>query len=116
MSKALFFRKCSNEQEYLKLSNDYPYLGNNLEFEVVATILLTPDEYFNFKNNFLVDSDNIKKITKKLYMDENDKVYCAYVTDGCYGGYLVYPSGYNYARYVARYFGDNEYLKGEKNV
>ena len=113
MSKALFFRKCSNEQEYLKLANDYPYLGNELEFEVVVTILLTSEEYFNFKNNFLSDNDNIKKVTKELYMDETDKVYCAYVTDGCFGGYLVYSSGYNYARYVARYFGDKYYLKGE---
>ena len=113
MSKALFFRKCSNEEEYLRLSDNHPDLGSELEFEVVATIILNPDEYFYFKNNFLKDDENIKKITKELYMDEHDKVYCAYVTDGCYGGYLVYPSGYNYARYVARYFGDKKFLKGE---
>ena len=113
MSKALFFRKCSNEQEYLKLADNYPYLGNELELEVVATILLTSEEYFNFKNNFLNDDENIKKITKELYMDESDKVYCAFVTDGNFDGYLVYPSGYNYARYVAHYHCDKKYLKGE---
>ena len=101
--RALFFRKCSNAGEYFRLSDKYPDFGSELEFEIVKTITLDPDDFFHFKNNFLVDDERIAKITKDLYMDESDKVHCAYVTDGSPGGFLVYPSGFNYARYVAYY-------------
>ncbi len=101
--KALFFRKCSNAGEYFRLSDKYPGFGSELEFEIVKTITLTPEEYVHFKQTFLYDNENIAKITNELYMDESDKVYCAFVTDGNPGGFLVYPSGYNYARYVAYY-------------
>lgn len=101
--KALFFRKCPCDTEYFKLSNMYPDFGNELEYEIVETIKLSPDEYSHFKSNFLEDDERIAKITNNLYMDSNDKVYCALVTDGNTNGFLVYPSGFNYARYVAYY-------------
>ena len=116
MRKALFLRKCSNEEEYFNTITDNNFLGNELEFEIVVTIVLNSDEYDYFKNNFLVDDKNIKKVTNDLYIDKNGIVHCAYVTDGSYSGYLVYPSGYNYARYVAFHHEEIKYLKGEKNV
>lgn len=101
MESALFFRKCPNESEYFKLSNNYPYLGSNLNFEILKTIQLSHDDYCNFKNNFLKDNDVIMGITKDLYMDDNDCVHCAFFTEDGNSGFLVYSSGFDYARYVA---------------
>lgn len=102
--KALFFRKCANSKEYDKLSNIHPELGQELNFKIVKIVkFMTYDEYINFTSNFLVDDLSIKLITKELYMDEFDTVYCALFTWKNEEGFLVYPSGYNYARYVARW-------------
>lgn len=116
MDSALFYRKCTNSNEYFKLANYYPDLGSKLKFTISHTIILTSDEYNNFVNNFLWDNDTIKNITKDLYMDEMDIVHCAFFTvDGSHG-FLVYPSGYNYARYVAYYKLTKKILKGEEYV
>ena len=68
-------------------------------------------EYKKFTSDFLCDDVSIKLITKDLYMDNNDKVYCALFTWRNEEGFLVYPAGYNYAKYVAKWnykmgFGD----------
>ena len=64
---------------------------------------LTFDEYKKFTSDFLCDDLSIKIITKDLFIDNNDKVHCALFTWKDEEGILVYPSGYNYARYVARW-------------
>ena len=103
METALFFRKCPNQDEYFKLANNYPDFGNNLNFVIDTTVVLTESDYQEFTSNFLTDNEVIIKIKNELFMDENDLVHCAYFTiDGSYG-FLVYSSGYDYARYVAYY-------------
>lgn len=112
--KALFFRKCPNQSKYIKLSSEYPELGQKLDFKVINIIkFLEYDNYLEFVNNFFKDDENIKKITSNLYMDSNDKVYCALFTWRNEEGYLVYPCGYNYARYVAKW--NNKMGYGDKN-
>lgn len=102
--KALFFRKCPSDAEYNNLACKYPDYGQELEYRVINIIkYLEYDDYLKFINNFLVDDDNIKNITSNLYMDEQDVVHCALFTWKNEEGYLVYPSGYNYARYVAKW-------------
>lgn len=101
METALFFRKCPNESEYFKLAKHYSHLGNRLKFKILQTIKLSNDEYSNFKSNFLKDNNVIIKITNDLYFDENDCVHCAFFTEDEKSGFLVYSSGYDYARYVA---------------
>lgn len=103
MKTALFFRKCTNESEYFKLSKYYSHLGNNLTFKILKTIKLSQNDYSDFKNNFLNDNDIIMQITNDLYIDGNDCVHCAFFTEDEKSGFLVYTSGYNYARYVAYY-------------
>ena len=116
MNTALFFRKCENEKEYLYLASNCYYMGEEEEFEIVTTIILNPDEYKFFINNFLVDNKYIEKITEQLYHDDTGKLHCAYVTDGSCNGYLVYPSGFNYARYISYYPNEKKYIKGDQNV
>lgn len=102
--KALFFRKCSCADEYMKLFNQYPYYGQELNFEIVKTInLKDQNEYDSFTNNFLADNEEIKKMKDCLFIDNNDCVHCAFFTLDGNSGFLVYSSGYDYARYVAFY-------------
>lgn len=103
MDTALFYRKCSNSKEYFKLANNYPYLGSKLHFIIEYTIILKQEEYDKFLNEFLHDNARIKKITNNLYMDDSDTIHCAFFTSDGNSGFLIYPSGYNYARYVAFY-------------
>jgi len=113
MKSALFFRKCPNQDEYFKLSNNYPYLGSELKFVIDTTILLSKNDYNEFTSHFLKDNDVIMKIKNELFMDENDLVHCAYFTiDGSYG-FLVYSSGYDYAKYVAFYQSNFKITKGD---
>ena len=113
METALFFRKCPNQNEYFKLANNYPDLGSNLNFKIEITVILSKSEYENFANNFLVDNDVIIKNNESLFMDDFDLVHCAYFTiDGSFG-FLVYPSGFSYARYVAYYQSNQIIRKGE---
>lgn len=103
METALFFRKCSNQSEYFKLANNYPDLGSNLNFIIDTTVVLSENDYQEFTSDFLTDNEIIIKIKNELFMDENNLVHCAYFTiDGSYG-FLVYSSGFDYARYVAYY-------------
>ena len=103
MSRALFFRKCSNSKEYFHLSKKHPEYGTEMEFEITHTIHLSTDDFFKFQNNFLEDNNKIKAVTKELFINSQGIVQCLFVTDGNPGGFLIYPSGYNYARYVAYY-------------
>lgn len=112
--KALFFRKCKCDSEYNNLFSKYPDYGQELEYKVVNVIkFIKHEEYLKFISNFLADDENIKSIAADLYMDNNDVVHCALFTWKNKEGYLVYPSGYNYARYVAKWnykmgYGDEE--------
>lgn len=112
--KALFFRKCSDYIEYDKLAKNYSYLGQELEYKIKKIVkFMTYEEYKKFISNFLDDDLSIKLITKELFMDKNDIVHCALFTWKNEEGFLVYPSGYNYARYVAKWnykmgYGDND--------
>ena len=113
MESALFFRKCPNQDEYFKLANTYPDLGAKLNFEIELTVILSKNDYNEFVNNFLSDNDVIIKNREALFMDESDLVHCAYFTiDGNYG-FLVYPSGFSYARYVAFYKLNKAIKKGD---
>lgn len=103
METALFFRKCPNSDEYFKLAKCYSHLGSNLNFKILKTIKLSHDDYSDFKTNFLKDNNDIIKMTNDLYMDDNDCVHCAFFTEDEISGFLVYSSGYGYARYIAYY-------------
>jgi hypothetical protein len=41
-------------------------------------------------------------------MDSNDSVNCLFITNNNITGYLVYPAGHDYARYVAYYDNSNK--------
>lgn len=110
MTKALFYRKCPNASYYKKLSTNSPQLGQELEYKIVWLIKCDFEQYQDFCSNFLKDDPILKKIKEKLTMDENDVVSVALVTYNHREGWLVYPSGFDYARYVAKWDG------GDKNV
>ncbi len=110
MTKALFFRKCPNASEYKKLSTCYPHLGQELEYKITWLIKCDFEQYQDFCSNFLKDDPVLKKIKDKLTMDENDVVSVALCTFNHREGWLVYPAGYDYARYIAKWNG------GDKNV
>ena len=113
MDSALFYRKCANADEYFRLATNYPDLGSELHFIIDFTFVLSTDEYKHFTDGFLWDNDDIKKITKNLFMDKSDIVHCAYFTVDGSRGFLVYPSGYNYARYIAYYESNKKIIKGD---
>ncbi len=113
METALFFRKCPNQDEYFKLANNYPDLGSNLNFKIEVTVVLSKNDYDEFTSHFLADNDVIIKNNENLFMDDMDLVHCAYFTiDGSFG-FLVYPSGFSYARYVAYYQSNKKIMKGD---
>lgn len=102
MDTALFFRKCNNSDQLKFLTEQLQDFGNEFTYEIVKTIVLDPMDFIEFKNDFLIDRDYISNITKELYMDEFDNVHCLLITNSKGNEkYLVYPSGYSYARYVA---------------
>ena len=111
MNKALFYRKCSTAEEYFKLFHSCPDLGFEMNFIIAKTIILSDEEYTIFINNFLCDNLNIEKITNELFIDETDCVHCGFFTVDGLSGFLVYPSGYKYARYVAFYHSKEPYRK-----
>lgn len=101
MREALFFRKCYNLNELKHLSGNLSSYGQILKYNVISTIQLNNFEYNNFINNFLFDNDHIKHNKDNLTMDDFDCVNCILFTNNMIEGILVYPAGYNYARYVA---------------
>ena len=116
MESALFFRKCPNKNDYFKLANNYPDLGSKLNFKIEITVVLSEYEYEEFTNNFLKDNDVLINNKDSLFMDEFDLVHCAYFTIDGVNGFLVYPSGFSYARYVAFYQLGQIIMKGDKDV
>lgn len=102
MTSALFFRKCHNSEELKFLTNQLSDFGQTLNFVIEKVVKLDIDSFFKFRNNFLQDQDYISNIKDLLFMDENDCVHCALITDTIQSEcYLIYPSGYDYARYIA---------------
>lgn len=106
MEKALFFRKCSNCNEYNYLSKKLPSFGQLIDYEIIAIVQLEEIEYSNFTHNFLTDNNHIEKLKDRATMNERDCVSCILFTSNLKEGFLVYPSGYNYARYIASWKGD----------
>lgn len=111
MKKGLFFRKCVNANNYFDLCKNYPSYGSELEYKVVKVI--QTNNYEKFISNFLKDDIIIKNVTHELFMDENDCVHVALITKDYNSGFLIYPAGYNYARYVAFWSKDKD---GDYNV
>ena len=101
MRTALFFRKCLNYNDYFNRCNCLKSFGQVLEYKIIKTILLTQPEYNKLTSNFLIDNKHIIKHLDQLIMDSNDCVYCLFFTVNNHEGFLVYPAGYNYCRYVA---------------
>lgn len=106
MSKALFFRKCTSEADLHRHYNILSAFGQELEYKIVKTIILSKDEYRYFSGNFLLKNDYIDKLKDQLYMDKNDCLHCLLIKAKNNNGILVYPSGYSYARYTAFYNND----------
>jgi hypothetical protein len=101
MNTALFFRKCSNIDELKYNIEHLENFGQTLEYEIIKTFRLNKNDYDIFVSNFLKDSIIIKKVKDKLFIDNNDKIHCVFITYDNNNGVLVYPAGYDYARYVA---------------
>ncbi len=101
--KALFYRKCSSDEEYKTLSTKYTNYGQWLEFVISKTVILSNDDYNKFITDFTIDNNIIKNNLKLMTMDKNDIVSCLLFTNNNTDGYLVYSAGYRYARYVASY-------------
>lgn len=106
--KADFYRKCAsaseleimkkNESENLFLFHD------SMEFKVEEIFkFMEVEEYEEFTNNFLTDRDVIARIKDKLFIDDSGVCHCALFTCNNEVGYLVYPSGFSYPRYVAKW-------------
>ncbi len=106
--KALFYRKCSNSKEYEKLSIYYKDYGQLLNFKIFCILKLSKRAYQDFCNNFLKNRDYISSNKNFLIMDSNDLVNCLFITNNNITGYLVYPAGHDYARYVAYYDNSNK--------
>lgn len=108
MKQALFFRKCFDSNEYFYKSSKMSDFGNYLYFNIYKIIKLSDSAYNNFINNFMNDQSFISNNKDKLIMHDDDSVECLFITNNNYSGFLVYPSGYNYARYVAFYRKDDD--------
>lgn len=101
MNKALFFRKCPNAEDYQFRANKFPAFGQELNYNIFKTIVLSKDKYDLVINGFLYDNKDVMKYTDNLTMDDSDTVNCLLFTCDKKSGYLVYPAGYDYCRYVA---------------
>ncbi|MBQ9072164.1 MAG: hypothetical protein IJY25_03295 [Bacilli bacterium] len=101
MKTALFFKKCLNKSDYFNRYNNLKSYGQILEYKIVQTIVMTPKEYNDLTSNFLIKNKYIIKYLNQLIMDSNDCVFCLFFTTNNRDGFLVYPSGYNYCRYIA---------------
>lgn len=101
MKKALFFRKCCNDNDYFMRIKNYSDLGNIASYKIYKTIKLTENDYFLFVNDFYKEQDFIIKHKEHLTIDSDDSINCLFITYNNITGFLVYPSGYNYSRYVA---------------
>ncbi|MDD4548074.1 MAG: hypothetical protein PHI05_04975 [Bacilli bacterium] len=108
MNQALFFRKCYNHVEHQKNRTFLPEYGQTLTYEIIETINLSLKEYKVFINNFLKENKYIETYKNDLVMNQNDKVNCLLFTEDNNEGYLVYSSGYKYARYVAYWTNDKK--------
>ena len=84
-----------------------------MEYKVVHIIKANKNSYEKFVSKFLDDDIIIKKITDKLFIDETGCVHVALITQDYNSGFLIYPSGYSYARYVAFWSKDKD---GDYNV
>ncbi len=100
--KALFYRKCSSNNEYKKLRNKYTNFGQWLEYSIAKKIVLNNEQYKKFVSDFSAEQLLIIDNLSLMHMDKDDKVFCLLVTNGS-SGYLIYSAGYSYARYVAMY-------------
>ena len=107
MRKAIFFRKCINANDYLSLLIDEPILGQEMNYKIVWIIKCDLEQYQKFQDDFLKDDPIIKKIKSKLYIEDNC-VHVALCTYDYKEGWLIYPSGYNYARYIAKWDGGDK--------
>ena len=103
MNKALFLRKCFNNDEYQKNIKHLQDCGQLLKYRIVGTVKLSGNNYKDFTNNFYKDNSFIKVFKDMLIIDDNNIVNCLLFTFDEQEGYLVYSSGYNYARYVAHW-------------
>lgn len=101
MSKALFFRKCPNAEDYQYRAINFPSFGQELNYIIYKTITLSKEKYDSVINGFLYDNKDVMKYTDNLTMDDSDTVNCLLFTYDNKSGYLVYPAGYSYCRYVA---------------
>lgn len=101
MNKALFFRKCYNDLEHQKNRTFLKEYGHTLDYEIIKIINLSAKEYAVFINDFFRENEYIENYKNDLVIDENDKVNCLLFTKNNKEGYIVYSSGYKYARYVA---------------
>ena len=101
MNKALFFRKCPNAKDYQFRASKFPAFGQELNYNIFKTIILSKDKYDLVINGFLYDNKDVMKYTDNLTMDDSDTVNCLLFTCDKKSGYLVYPAGYDYCRYVA---------------
>ena len=101
--KATFFRKCANEKDFSLMSNQFNLLGDEAEYVIEKKIILSADDYDLFKNGFLYDNINIINNLDLMFIDNSKTIHCLLFTHDNKSGFLVYSSGYNYARYVAKW-------------
>ena len=102
MNSALFFRKCSGTEELNYMNEHLPLLGEELYYHVIKKIKLNDRDFNNFKSDFFKDRKYIKDVANNLVFTPSGIVKCLLITNLSESErYLVYSSGYSYARYVA---------------
>ena len=103
MKKEMFYRKCSNIEEYDNLLTKYPEYFDLLEYNIIKRVRLSRNEFINFINDFSKPQTFLKENLNLMTMDSNDKISCISVWCDVFNySILVYSAGYNYARYIAK--------------
>lgn len=104
-NEAVFYQKCTDYHDYDMRYGIFGSIETKNSFNIIKTIVMNKKEYKDFIEHFLYYWDFLNEIKGLPYISEDKIVNCILVTENNSDGFLVYTSGFPYARYVARWNG-----------